>query len=167
MQKGLRTNSSWHTQCMQEGDDSYHYIKPHRVLLACRRLRLTQHTHGAFSVLQAFTKLPASHDRQRWDRSKGSGGQAYIRSSSHPSQEMPTLFKAPPALHSSPSSLCILVLGTTVMGGLPGALSVCLAGWGLRSAEIPVLAQPGGPSCCVHAAKKCLWMTTTPFLSQI
>lgn len=157
---------------MQEEDDSSYYIKPHRVLPGMQKAET--HSAHAWPLLCATGLYYApgkfrSHSRQGWDRSKGRGGQACTWSSSHPPQETPLSSKLPrpPLLTFLAMRICS---GHHCDGG-PARNPVCLAGWGwgrgLSSAEIPVLAQPGGPSCCVHAAKKCLWMTTTPFLSQI
>lgn len=98
-------------------------------------------------------------------------------------QETPTLFRAPlpgprpvawpdlisPSSEKPPflTALATHFVLSTIAMGRPGTLCLWPGGEGLSSTESTVFAEPGGPFCSVHTAKKCLWMKTTPFLPRI
>ena len=142
-------------------------------------LRLTQHMCGPFSMPQASSVLPENSEAMG-----GRGGTDERVAEGKPGFGLIPLTHPPTPgdTHSLQSSLCLrswpslltarathFVLSTgTMMGQVWSPVSLARGGGGgISRTEIVVFAQPGGPSCSLHTAKKCLWMTTAPFSPQI
>ena len=84
----------------------------------------------------------------------------------HSLQSSPCPRSWPPLLTAC-ATLFVLSTGT-MMGQVWSPVSLARGGGGgISRTESVVFAQPGGSSCSLHTAKKCLLMTTAPFSPQI